>query len=281
MRPFAVNRIPRWISGAVLVLWAFCVVYPVFWSIMGSLKDNQQFFNGKAWALPKFPLLWSNFSYTWETYHFGRYFVNSIVVTVGSMALALLLSATTGYVLARYTFKGSGLLYYFYISSLMIPAILTLVPMFFLFDTLHLTNSLTGLILLYAIGALPFGIFVIMGFFKSLPRELSESATMDGASHYGVFLRIMLPLAMPGLITVSIVNALSFWNEYPLALILMNDPGRYTLPVGLAVMQGEMQYRTEWGPLFAGLFISMVPILLLYAIFQSRINEGLVAGAVK
>ncbi|MDF2834370.1 MAG: sugar transporter permease [Paenibacillus sp.] len=268
-------------SGTILVLWAFCVVYPVFWSVMGSLKDNQQFFNGRAWDLPKFPLLWSNFSYTWETYHFGRYFLNSIIVTGGSMLLALVLAATTGYVLARYTFKGSGLLYYFYISSLMIPAILSLVPMFFLFDTLNLTNSFLGLILLYAIGALPFGIFIIIGFFKSLPRELSESAFMDGASHYGVFLRIMLPLAMPGLITVSIVNALNFWNEYPLALILMNDPSQYTLPVGLAVMQGEMQYRTEWGPLFAGLFISTIPILILYGLFQSRINEGLVAGAVK
>ncbi|MFD0670997.1 carbohydrate ABC transporter permease [Cohnella sp. GCM10027633] len=281
MRTTTRKRPVRWATGTILLIWAFVAVYPMVWSIFGALKDNQQFFTGKAWELPKLPWLWSNFSYTWETYHFGRYFANSIIVTGGSMALALALSATTGYVLARFAFKGSGLLYYFYISSLMIPAILSLIPLFFLFNTLHLTNSFLGLILLYGIGALPFGIFVIIGFFKSLPRELDESATMDGASHYGVFFRIMLPLAMPGLITVSIVNALTFWNEYPLALILMNDPGQYTLPVGLAVMQGEMQYRTEWGPLFAGLFISTIPIVILYAIFQSRINEGLVAGAVK
>jgi len=271
----------RWLAGGLLVIWAFCVTYPVIWTILGSLKDNNQFFTKSPWSLPDFPLLWSNFSYTWVKYQFGSYFFNSTFVTIGSIVLAVFMAATTAYILARHSFKGSGLLYYFYIASMMIPMILSLIPLFFLYNTLNLSNTLIGLILVYAIGALPFGMFVLIGFFKSLPRELEESAFIDGCSYYGVFFKIMLPLAMPGLVTVSIVNVLNFWNEYPLALILLNDPDMYTLPIGIAFMQGEMQYRTEWGPLFAALTISMVPVFILYLFFQNQISEGITAGAVK
>jgi len=238
-------------------------------------------YSGKAWDLPNLPLLWSNFSYTWEKYHFGAYFLNTIIVTSGSMVLALILTATTAYILARYTFKGSGLLYYLYISSLTIPSLMLIVPMFFLFNSLNISNSYTGLILLYSITAMPMGMFVLMGFFKSLPRELEESAVIDGASLYGVFFKIMLPLAAPGLITISIINVLQFWNEYQYALVLLSDALKYTLPVGLGVMQGEMQYRIEFGPLFAGLLISTIPILVVYVLFQRQISDGIVAGAVK
>lgn len=271
----------RWLSGFFLLLWTVCSVYPLLFSIFESLKDNRQFYSGRAWDLPKLPLLWNNFSYTWEKYHFGAYFANTTLVTAGSMALALLLTATTAYVLARHAFRGSGILYYLYVSSLTIPSLMLVVPMFFLFVDLHLSNSFAGLILLYSITAMPLGMFILTGFFKTLPRELEESAVMDGASLYGVFFKIMLPLAAPGLITISIVNALQFWNEYQYALVLLNDAAKYTLPVGLAVMQGEMQYRIEFGPLFAGLLISTVPILIVYIVFQRRISDGIVAGAVK
>jgi len=253
----------------------------MLFSMSEALKDNKQFFAGRAWDLPKFPLLWSNFSYTWVKYHFSTYFVNSTLVTAGSTVLALILAATTAYILARYAFRGSGLLYYFYIASLTIPSLMLVVPLFFLFSSLHLSNSLWGLIFLYSVSVLPVGMFILIGFFKSLPRELEESAVMDGASLYGVFFKIMLPLAMPGLVTVSIINILGFWNEFQYALILISDPLKYTLSVGLGNMQGEMQYRIEFGPLFAGVTMSIVPILIIYIIFQSRINEGITAGAVK
>ncbi len=281
MKAKQINPLTRWISTILLLMWTVCTVYPLLFSIFESLKDNQQVYTGKAWDLPKFPLLWSNFSYTWEKYHFGSYFVNTIVVTTGSMILALILTATTAYVLARYAFKGSGLIYYLYISSLTIPTLMLIVPMFFLFSALHVSNSFTGLILLYSITAMPLGMFILMGFFKSLPRELEESAVIDGASLYGVFFKIMLPLAAPGLITISIVNVLGFWNEYQYALVLLSDALKYTLPVGLGVMQGEMQYRIEFGPLFAGLLISTLPIVFIYILFQKQINDGIVAGAVK
>ncbi|WP_256975474.1 carbohydrate ABC transporter permease [Paenibacillus sp. MY03] len=191
------------------------------------------------------------------------------------------MASTTAYVLARYRFRGSGLIFYMYLASMSIPTMMIIVPIFFLYGDLHLANTHSGLILLYAISSLPLSLLLLIGFFKSLPHELEESAVIDGASHYGVFFRIMLPLAMPGLITISIINILNYWNEFSYALILMNDTRKYTLPIGLAYMQGEMQYRIEFGPLFAGLMISLVPMLVMYILFQNRINEGIVAGAVK
>ncbi|GGD53314.1 carbohydrate ABC transporter permease [Paenibacillus nasutitermitis] len=271
----------RWVFRFLLLLWTFFAIYPLIFSVFQSLKDNEQFFTGKSWELPDLPLLWSNFSYTWEKYHFGSYFINTTIITAGSIVLTLILTSTTAYILARFSFRGSGFLYYIYLAGMTIPSMMIVVPMFFLFNDLHLNNSYSGLILLYSITAFPLGLLVLMGFFKSLPRELEESAVIDGASLYGVFFKVMLPLAMPGLVTISIINLLNFWNEYQYALILMNDALKYTLPVGLAFMQGEMQYRIEFGPLFAGLLISTIPVLIIYIIFQNRINDGIVAGAVK
>lgn len=235
----------------------------------------------KPWSLPETPLLWLNFSYVWSKYHFGTYFINSIVVTLGSTLLSLLLAATTAYILARYVFKGSNVLYVLYIASMMVPFNLALIPLFFLINDLHLINTWTGLILVYAASALPFGIFVLVGFYKSLPKELAEAASIDGCSDFGTFFRIMLPLSQPGLITVGIMTVLTTWNEYIVGTILTNDPEKYTLPIGIAVMQAEMQYRTEWGPLFAALLITIVPVLIMYIFFQKQIASGITAGAVK
>ncbi|NQX70463.1 carbohydrate ABC transporter permease [Paenibacillus alba] len=264
-----------------LIAWSVCILYPLIWTVLSSLKDNQQFFLGKPWDLPKLPLLWSNFTFVWEKYNFASNFVNSLVVTVVSTAAAVLLSATTAYVIARFTFRGNGLLYYSYLSYMMIPTFLGIIPLFFLLNDLHLTNNLFGLTLVYTVTAVPFAVFVLVSFFKSLPGELEEAASIDGASHYGIFFRVMLPLAKPGLISVAIITVLNTWNEYVFALVLISDPTKYTIPVAIAVMQGEMQYRTEWGPLFAALIISMGPPIVFYVIFQKQITGGITAGALK
>lgn len=281
MKQYAGNRVMRFFLHVSLIAWAICVLYPLLWTIFGSLKDNQQFFLGKPWDLPKLPLIWSNFSYVWEKYNFGPNFMNSLVVTIISTFAGVLLSAMTAYVIARFTFRGNGLLYYSYLTYMMLPTFLGIIPLFFLLNDLHLTNSLVGLTIVYTISAVPFAVFVLVSFFKSLPSELAESGAMDGASHYGVFFRIMLPLAKPGLMSVAIITVLNIWNEYIFALVLVNDPIKYTIPVAIAVMQGEMQYRTEWGPLFAALIISMGPVIVFYSIFQKHITGGMTAGAVK
>lgn len=276
-----VNPVFRLFFKFCLIVWSLCILYPLLWTVFSSLKDNQQFFLGKPWDLPKLPLLWSNFSFVWEKYNFGQNFMNSLVVTVVSTVFGVLLSATTAYVIARFTFRGNGLLYYSYLSYMMIPTFLGIIPLFFLLNDLHLTNNLFGLILVYMVTAVPFAVFVLVSFFKSLPSELEEAASIDGASHYGIFFRIMLPLAKPGMMSVAIITVLNIWNEYVFALVLINDPTKYTIPVAIAVMQGEMQYRTEWGPLFAALIISMGPTIIFYSIFQKQITGGITAGALK
>ncbi|MDR6879599.1 carbohydrate ABC transporter permease [Bacillus sp. 3255] len=281
MNQRVVSPVFRWFFKLSLIAWSLCVLYPLLWTIFSSLKDNQQFFLGKPWSLPKLPLLWSNFSFVWDKYNFGHNFVNSLVVTLTSTIFGVLLSATTAYVIARFTFRGNGLLYYSYLSYMMIPTFLGIIPLFFLLNDLHLTNNLFGLMLVYMVTAVPFAVFVLVSFFKSLPSELEESAAIDGASHYGVFFRIMLPLAKPGLMSVAIITVLNIWNEYVFALVLINDPSKYTIPVAIAVMQGEMQYRTEWGPLFAALLISMGPTVVFYSVFQRQITGGMTAGALK
>ncbi|MGN7357420.1 carbohydrate ABC transporter permease [Paenibacillus sp. SAF-054] len=276
-----------WISKTVvrvlLLLWTFIVLYPVFWTFITSLKNNQQVMLGKPWDFPSV-LHFENYANVWSRAHFGSYFMNSILVTAGSTILSLALASTTAYILARYPFKGRGVLYFIYVASMMIPTTLGLIPLFFLLSDLHLSNSLLGLTLVYSVGTigiLPLGIFFLVGFYKTLPKELEEAATIDGCSFSRIFLRIMLPLSVPGLVTVGIMNALTVWNEYIMATVLINDPLKYTIPVGIAVMQGEMQYRTEWGPLFAGLSISMIPVIVMYVIYQRQITGGLTAGALK
>ncbi|NOU70149.1 ABC transporter permease subunit [Paenibacillus sp. LMG 31458] len=275
------NPLAKMFVWIILLIWSVAVLYPLIWTLLDALKNNEQFFLNAPWALPKFPLLWSNFSYVWSKYNFSTYFMNSIVVTVGSTLLGMILAAMTAYILARYDFKGNKILLTIYISSMMIPFALALIPLFFLLNDLHLINTWLGLILVYAALNLPFGIFLLVGFYKSLPKEIEEAAIIDGTSHYGTFFRVMLPLSQPGLITVMITNMLNNWNEYFLGVVLTNEPTKYTLPIGLAVMQAEMQYRVEWGPLFAGLLITTLPTLIVYMIFQRQIASGITAGAVK
>ncbi|AIQ34887.1 sugar ABC transporter permease [Paenibacillus sp. FSL R5-0345] len=266
-----------------LILWSLVVLYPVLWTFLTSLKDNQQVMLGKPWDFPSI-FRFENYTNVWSRANFGDYFLNSIIVTVASTLLSLIMAATTAYILARFTFKSRGLFYFVYVASMMIPTTLGLIPLFFLLGDMNLSNSLVGLTLVYSVGTigiLPFGIFFLVGFYKTLPRELEEAATIDGSSLYGVFFKIMLPLSKPGLITVGIMNALTVWNEYIMATVLINDPAKYTIPVGIAIMQGEMQYRTEWGPLFAGLSISMIPVIVMYVLYQRQITGGLTAGALK
>ncbi|MFC5652273.1 carbohydrate ABC transporter permease [Paenibacillus solisilvae] len=265
----------------ILFVWAIAVTYPLFWTVSTSLKSTQQFNMDDPWSLPKWPLQLVNFADAWNKSHFGDYFLNSVIVVVAAVILSLLMSATTSFMIARHPFRGSKLLFVFYISTMMVPTILSLIPLFFTLSSVGLTDSLTGLTLVYAVMQVPFGIFVLTGFFKALPRELEEAATIDGCGLFSSFFVILLPLARSGLVTVGIMNALTYWNEYVISLILISSPGKYTVSLGLAFLQGEMQYSVDWGILFAGLVISVIPVFLVYILFQKYITEGLISGALK
>jgi N-acetylglucosamine transport system permease protein len=266
-------------TQAVLLIYAVIVVYPMVWLVSASLKNSWELFTN-PWALPTSPR-WENFLNAWEKAGIGRYFLNSVFVTAVTMFFILLIGSMAAYALARFVFRGRDFIHTAFISGMMFPVFLGIVPLFLLLDRLHMLDNYFGLITVYVAYSLSFTVFVLTGFFKTLPHELAEAGLIDGCSQFSVFWRIMLPLAKPGLITAGIFNFFGIWNEYPLALIIITDSNLRTLPLGIANLVMVEHYKTDWGALFAGLVIVMIPSLLVYLFFQRQITEGLTAGALK
>jgi len=206
---------------------------------------------------------------------------------IPALFFTLLLSAMVAYILARFEFRGRNFIFYMFLIGMTFPVFLGLVPLFFVVQKLQLLNTFHGLALVYIAFSLPFTIFFLVGFFKTLPGELAEAATMDGANQYQVFFRIMLPLAQPGLVSAGIFNFLGMWNQFVLPNVLMNNAGlqegqtRYMLSQGLYYLQNQQQYNNDWSGLFAAVTIVMVPTLIVYIIFNERIQKGLTTGALK
>lgn len=263
----------------VLLLYSVIVAYPMLWMIFASLKTSLELFQS-PWGFPKHPQ-WVNFVNAWSTSQLGRCFVNSVFVTSITMFFILTIGSMASYALARFVFKGRDIIHTVFISGMMFPVFLGIVPLYIMLSKLGMVNNYFGLITVYVAFSLSFTIFILTGFFKSLPGELAEAGLIDGCSHFTVFWKIMLPLAKPGLIAAGIFNFFGIWNEYPLALVIINRQELFTLPLGIASLQNVMQYSTDWGALFAGLVIIVVPTLIVYLIFQRQITEGLTAGAIK
>jgi N-acetylglucosamine transport system permease protein len=177
--------------------------------------------------------------------------------------------------------RGDRALYDVFVAAMFFPVFLALVPLFFVVRQLGLLGTYPGLILVYAAYAVPFTVFFLHAFFRTLPVEVAEAAFLDGCSHARVFFRVMLPLARPGLVAVGIFNFLGLWNQYLLPLVLNPDPDRYVLAQGLAALSVSQGYRSDWSGLFAGLTIAMLPVLIAYVAFQRQIRAGMTAGAVK
>jgi N-acetylglucosamine transport system permease protein len=267
------------ISQVLLGFWALMVIFPFLWMIMTSFKTDPEILFS-PWKFPD-TLQWNNFSRAWNEAHISRYFVNSLIVIIPSLTGTLLVSAMTAYVLARFEFPGRRILYYLFMMGLMFPVFLALVPLFFLVQDLHMTATYQGLILVYIAYSLPFTVFFLTGFFRTLPSEVGEAALVDGASHYRIFFNIMLPMAAPGLIAMGIFNVLGQWNQFLLPLVLMPDQNKYVLSQGLAFLAIQQGYANDYSALFAAMTITMIPTLIVYVLFQRRLESGLTAGALK
>lgn len=290
----------------VLLAWLVAVTVPLAWVLANSLRSTQEVFEnpfGVPWIFSGSPHeddpaqgAMRNFEKAWVDSGFSRYFVNSLIVTGASLAGILALAAMASYAIARFHFTGNRAVYLFFISGMMIPAQLVLIPLFFQFSEMgdflsaatrpfgyevQFHNSLSGLILIYIALSLPFTILVLTGFFRSLPGSLRESALLDGASEWQVFRHIMLPLARPGLVTAAIFNFIGIWNEYLFALVFVNDPLKKTLPLGLASVSIQAQYKTDFGLMFAGLVIVLIPTLAVYIALQRQLTRGITTGALK
>ncbi len=263
----------------LLMFWAIMVIFPFLWMVMTSFKTDPEILFS-PWNFPD-TVQWNNFSRAWNEARIGRYFVNSVIVVVPSLAGTLLVSSMAAYVLARFEFPGRKWISYLFMAGLMFPVFLALVPLFFLVQDLGMTATYRGLILVYIAYSLPFTIFFLTGFFRTLPSEVAEAALVDGASHYRIFFNIMLPMAAPGLIAMGIFNFLGQWNQFLLPLVLMPDENKYVLSQGLAFLAIQQGYSNDYSALFAAMTITMIPTLIVYILFQRRLESGLTAGALK
>ncbi|AJD92589.1 sugar ABC transporter permease [Jeotgalibacillus malaysiensis] len=262
-----------------LILWTLAVLYPIIWMFIGSFKSNAEIY-ANPWGLPE-TFNVQNFADAWNNYNIDTSVFNSAIVTVLGMVLTLVLALPTAYALERLRFRGSSILFTVYVSAMMIPMVLGWIPLFFLLMDFGLLDSIIGLSIVYAISQLPFSIFVLTSFMGTIPKELEESASMDGMSPYGILFKIIAPLSTTAIITVSIMNAIQFWNEYFMALIFLNSREKYTLGLAIDFIGSEAQYTNAWGTLFASLTIAIIPVIVLYAIFQKRIAKGMTEGAIK
>lgn len=266
-------------SHTFLVVWAVLVTLPLAWAVMSSFKTDREIFVS-PWTLPASPQ-WDNFVRAWSEASIGRYFFNSAIVVGGGLVLTMLLSAMVAYVIARFEFPGNRFVYYLFVGGLTFPLFLALVPLFFVVRNVGLLGTYPGLIIVYTAYSMPFSVFFLVAFFRTLPTTIAEAALIDGCSHAGVFFRVMLPMAQPGLISVGIFNFLGMWNQYLLPLVLMPDEEKYVLAQGLAALAVNQGYRSDWSALFAGLTIAMLPVLAVYVVFQRRVQAGLRTGALR
>jgi len=301
----------RTVLYVILGGWLAGVLFPLIWLVLGALRSSQEIFQnpfGIPWLFqgspyagdPRVPspfeAMKDNFHTAWVSSHFSDFFLNSVIVTGLSLTGLLLISAMAAYVITRFRFAGRNALLLYFVSGLMIPAQLVLVPLFFEFIAISdagsyllaplgirmdLNDTIAGLVLIYITLGLPFTIFVLSGFFRTIPKELREAGIMDGCSEHRVFWSIMFPLARPGLVTVAIFNFLGIWNEYLFALVFINSESHKTLPLGLATVSLMAQRRTDFGLMFAAMVIVVAPTLFVYCLLQTQLTRGITMGALK
>ena len=275
----------------VLCMLAITIVVPVAWVFMASVKENREFY-GNPWTLPE-GLYWQNFVDAWNKASMGEYMINSVIVTALSIILLLVIALPAAYCLARFKFKGQKLLNTAFMAGLFINVNYIVVPIFLMlrdgdvwlkkvFGEGFLLNNLFILAVVYAATALPFTIYLLSGYFVSLPHDYEEAAYIDGAGFFTTMIQIIFPMAKPSIITVILFNFLSFWNEYIISMTLMSSAkGPKTLPVGLLNLMQAQQSAAEYGMMYAGLVLVMLPTLILYMCVQKQLTEGMTVGGLK
>lgn len=271
----------RWTSSSLIQLLLITntvlVLYPILMMGLSAFKSTPELFRN-PFGLPENWNL-ANFIKVWERTNFPLYFRNSLIVTSGAVLLILVLGVMAAYALARYRFRGNELLYLFFLSGLMIPLRLAVIPLFIQLKAMGLINNHLGLICIYGAQGLPSAVFILTGFLRTLPSDLEDAARIDGASELQILLRIMLPLTRPALVIVAIYNLVPVWNDFFFPLVFLQKESLKTLPLGLTVFMG--QYSTDWAVLFAGLSLAALPVVVVYIFMSRQFIAGLTAGALK
>ena len=266
-------KISRLLIRIILIVWGVLVVFPLVWMLISSLKNNMEFYVNQ-WGLPEV-YRFSNYLIAWTKSNVSRYFLNSMIVVLGSVLLYGTMVSTNAYIFAKFRFRGKRILEALYFLGIMIPGVLKLTPLYFQLESVGLTDNLVVLMFIHAINGLPSHLIMLITFFKGIDNAFIEAAVIDGASEWQVFKNIAIPLVKPILFFTCIGNIMGTWNDYTIPLVFISDPKKYTVAIGLHFLELS---ESDRGILFAGLIISMIPVLILYGLFQKQIQEGVSAG---
>jgi ABC-type glycerol-3-phosphate transport system permease component len=261
-----------------LVVGAAVMVTPFIYMLSTSFKPQAFVLQNPPQFIPD-PFTLGNYAQVWTTQDFARYAMNSVVVAVVSTAVSVLVSSMMAYAFARFEFIGKETIFRLLLTGLMVPAMMLIIPQFVLAKSFRLLDSLAGLIVFYVAGSLALNTFLLRGFFAALPSELDQAMQIDGANAWARYWRLAIPLARPALATATIFTFLASWDEFAWALTIINSPGNRTLPIAIQLFQG--QNATQWGLVFAASVIAVIPVIVVYLIFQRHFIQGLTSGAVK
>lgn len=267
------------ISHIALIAWVVIIVAPMLWVLMSSFKTTSQIL-GSPFTLPT-SLTFENYISAWTSASIGTYFLNTVIVVASALVIVMLLGAMCAYVLARYEFKGNKVIYYLMLAGLTFPVFLAVVPLFMTLRSFGLLNTFPGLIITYVAFALPFTVFFLYAFFRTLPQEIAEAAALDGAGPWRIFFTIMLPMAGPGLASVAIFNFLGLWNQFLLPIALNTNSANYVLSQGMASFASQAGYAVNFGALFAAVVITVLPVLATYVVFQRQLQGSVSSGMLK
>ncbi|MFZ3151118.1 MAG: carbohydrate ABC transporter permease [Anaerolineaceae bacterium] len=262
----------------LLLIGGVVMVIPFLYMISAALTPNLYVIQYPPELIPTNASL-DNFVKAWQANNFQQYFLNSAFVSITATIITVLFAAMAAYAFARFDFKGKEVIFFAFLAVMMVPSTVLIVPQFLLMKNLSLLNSLGGLILIYSATSIPSGIFLLRGFFEQLPKELEEAALLEGANYFTTFTKIMLPLSAPGLATVSIFSFMGFWDEFIMALTFIDEPTKRTLPIAIALFQG--QHGTQWGLVFAASLIALIPVIIVFFSLQKYFAGGITAGAIK
>lgn len=262
----------------ILIFWTMVSLFPIYWIFTFSLKSNKEIFGENIIGLPK-EWLWSNYTQALTAGNMGQYFVNSLIVTGITIVITVMFALMATYALTRLVWKGRQKVHNIFMLGLTVPIHAAILPIFIILRNLKMTNSYQALIIPYVAFALAMAIMISASFISNIPIELEEAACIDGCSVYGIFFRIICPLMKPALSTIAVFTFLQAWNELMFAVIFISDSKYRTLSVGIQALSGA--YTTEWGPIGAGLVIATFPSLIIYCFVSRKIQESLMAGAIK
>jgi multiple sugar transport system permease protein len=263
---------------ALAILLAAVSAFPLLFMASLSFQPPSDVFSGTPVLVPTHPTT-ANYAQAWTQNSFGRFFANSLYVSLGTVVLTVVLASLAAFAFARFRFPFREVVFYAFLASLAVPAVLLIIPQYLLMTRLHLINSLNGLVFIYAAQNLPFAIFLLRGFFEAIPRELEESFRVEGAGNLKVLTRLITPLSIPALATVAMFTFNAAWDEFIIALTLINSPSHRTLPIGLALFIGA--HTTAWGPLFAGSMIATLPSVAVYLLAQRWFRHGISLGGLR